>query len=501
MAASASEIEAIVAPLQAAIAELTARVGQLVDQLAKKDAENAELKRMLFGQKSERMPPKERELKRAHSAAASEAEKLEAKLTTKAKRADRAKAKREMPTREVTHDIATCPHCASHDLKPLGTSEVSHVIEFVPAHFVRTRHVRPKKRCTACTRIVSASTPVNVVDGGHYAPSVYAHLAVAKCADAIPIHRLATRLARDGFDINRSTLNALFHRTAELLVPIAARILALIRERQHVHADETPIRVQAPEVCRRGFIWTFLSDELVAFVFSPSRSGATPKAVLEGSSGTLQVDAYSGYNVVVGPDGRTRVGCLAHMRRNFFNARATSPADADEAMNRILSIYQVEYEAARREVMGTSKHLALRRTLLRERYDAMQAWMLEKSGMHLPKSPMGEALAYALKQWPTLEAVFADVNVPLDNNLAEGALRIIALGRKNFLFVGDNEAGENLATLQTIVATCQASNVNPESYIADILLRVGDTAAAEIDSLLPANWESNRQANMGAEAS
>jgi transposase len=324
---------------------------------------------------------------------------------------------------------------------------------------------------------------------------------VAKCADAIPLHRLSVRLARDGFDITRSTLNALFHRTAELLGPIAARILALIRERQHVHADETPIRIQAPEACRRGFIWTFLADELVAFVFSASRSGETPKAVLEGSRGTLQVDAYSGYNVVVGPGGRTRVGCLAHMRRDFFKARTTAEADADEAMRRILLLYDVEYEAARRDILGTPQHLSLRRTAMREHFDAMRVWMEERSAHHLPKSPMGAALAYALKQWTSLEAVFADARVPLDNNLAEGALRIIALGRKNFLFVGDDDAGENLAVLQTIVATCQASGVNPESYIADVLLRIADTPASEIDSLLPANWKPAAHGTPSAELS
>jgi transposase len=489
MAVSAAEIEAIVAPLHAAIAELTALVRDLRDQLAKKDAENAQLKRLVFGKRSERLPPRARETKRARDAEMGPAEREAKRIATKAKRGARAKAKRALPTRDVVHDISSCPHCASSDLKPLGTSEVASEIEFIPAHFIRTQHIRPKKRCNGCARIVTAPSPARVVDGGHYASSVYAHLAVAKCADAIPLHRLSARFARDGFDVTRSTMNTLFHRTAELLGPIAARVLALIRERQHVHADETPIRIQAKDVCRRGFIWTFLADELVAFVFSASRSGETPKAVLDGSSGTLQVDAYSGYNVVVGPGGRTRVGCLAHMRRDFFQARATAEADADEAMRRILLLYDVEYEAARRDILGTAQHLSLRRTGMREHFDAMRVWMDERRAHHLPKSPMGAALAYALKHWASLEAVFADANIPLDNNLAEGALRIIALGRKNFLFVGDDEAGENLAVLQTIVATCQASDVNPETYIADVLLRVADTPASEIDSLLPANWK------------
>ena len=130
----------------------------------------------------------------------------------------------------------------------------------------------------------------------------------------------------------------------------------------------------------------------------------------------------------------------------------------------------------------------------------MRLWMQERTPHHVPKSPMGEALAYALKNWDSLLAIFDDPKVRLDNNLAENALRIVALGRKNFLFVGDDEGGENLATLQTVVATCIASGVSPEAYIADVLLRIADTPASRIDELLPAAWKPAAQATQSARA-
>ena len=233
----------------------------------------------------------------------------------------------------------------------------------------------------------------------------------------------------------------------------------------------------------------------MAYRFSPSRSGETPEQVLNNTTGWLQVDGYTGYNIVCVPEGRTRVGCTSHARRKFFNALETAPVDAQTAMDHILGLYEVEYEAARQGILGTAKHLALRRAQLKDRLDAMESWMKERSEHHPPKSPMGKALSYALKMWPSMQALLEDPKLRLDNNMAENALRLIALGRKNFLFVGDNEGGENLATLQTIVSTCVANEVNPEAYIADVLLRLDDTSSSEIDRLLPWNWAKPAEAS------
>jgi transposase len=478
-------------------------IADLTSTIEKLRAEIAELRQLIFCHRRERfvgdkMPPILRALR--HRTKDDPAAEAARRAQAKEKRAERALKKKALPVVEVTHTIDECPHCHSHEFEDLRTAEVSEEFDLVPAHVVRRRHVRWKKKCKVCERIVTAPAPPRVSDGCLWGPGMHAHAVVAKCADSLPFYRLAKRFQRDGIPLERSTLDRLFHRSAELLTPIARRILELVVASERVNADETPVFVQAPEKCRRGYMWTFLADKLIAYEFSSSRSGETPQRVLAGSKGFLQVDGYTGYNVVCLPEGRERVGCLAHARRKFFKALVSAPADAHEALEQILSLYEVEYEAALRDILGTPEHLALRREFTADRLAKFKAWMEERQAQYPPKSPMGEALRYGLKTVETLKPVLNDAKMRLDNNVAEGALRLIALGRKNFLFVGDDDAGRNLAVLQTVVSTCVANGVNPEAYVADVLMRL-DTKGSRIDELLPTNWTPAAQASTIARAS
>jgi transposase len=251
-------------------------------------------------------------------------------------------------------------------LEDLQSPEISEEIEFVPEKFVRKRHHRAKKKCRSCQKIGIASAPARVSEGCHYGPQLHAHVAVSKCADSIPLNRLEKRYARNGMIIDRSTLHELFHRVGDLLAPISRRILELIAQAPYVNADETPIFVQAPERCKKGYVWTFLSDKLIGYVFSEGRSGETPETILGNTQGMLQVDAYSGYNVVCMPNGRERVGCIAHIRRKFFAALKNNPEETMVALNYILELYKIEYEAARQNILGSKKHLAMRKTIGKE---------------------------------------------------------------------------------------------------------------------------------------
>jgi transposase len=277
----------------------------------------------------------------------------------------------------------------------------------------------------------------------------------------------------------------LFHRAGSLLGPLAERVLAIIAASDVVLADETPIRVQKRK--KKAYLWTFLSGDLVAYRYSPSRSGQTPSEVLGGTRGTLVVDGYTGYNAVTKVDGRTRAGCLAHVRRRFFNSLDTAP-EAQTALDHILDVYRVERAAREQGIAGTDQHLALRQEQSRAIMDELGTWIAEQSNLHPPKSPLGEALAYARNNWAELTRFLDDVRVPPDNNASERALRIVALGRKNFLWVGHDEAGQNTATLYTLTACCEAVGVNPLDYLADVLLRVQSHPARQIDDLLPHRW-------------
>ena len=216
--------------------------------------------------------------------------------------------------------------------------------------------------------------------------------------------------------------------------------------------------------------------------------------MLGGTSGALVVDAYTGYNAVTVPKGRVRVGCWAHVRRRVYNALRSTP-EARVGLDLILQLYRVEHDASEAGIVRTPAHRALRQQRSLPVLEKLHAWMVAETPRHLPKGPLGSALSYALKQWEALCRFASDEKLPLDNNRAEGALRKAALGRRNFLFVGHEAAGENLAGLYALVATCEANGVNPEGYLADVLLRVQTHPNARIDELLPHAWALRRAAD------
>jgi transposase len=287
--------------------------------------------------------------------------------------------------------------------------------------------------------------------------------------------------------MSRSTITDQFHAAATKLAPLSERLLNLVARSDIVQADETSLLMQRPH--KRGFVWTFLADRLIAYRFSPDRSGETPREVLGGTQGTLVVDAYTGYNRVTDVEGRDRASCLAHVRRRIFEALRSAPVEARRGLELILDVYRVEHEAKEEGIVRMAEHLALRQTKGRAAMNAFQSWLVAEKDRHPPKSPLGQAISYALNRGDTLTRFLDDVRIPVDNNAAERALRVVALGRKNFLFVGDPEAGNNLAGLYSLVSTCEANEVDPVAYLADVLLRVDTHPASRIDELLPQNWE------------
>jgi transposase len=267
----------------------------------------------------------------------------------------------------------------------------------------------------------------------------------------------------------------------------------VIAKKEIVLADETSHRVQAPKKTRTAWLWSFIGQEqddkeLIAFVYSPNRSSETPKRILAGTVGKLLTDKYAAYDQVTLPGGRERAACFAHVRRYFFNALSTTPA-AQRALDLIRELYRVERTALNQDILGTREHLAMRQSTSREVMERFKAWLEAERDQHLPKGLMGVAIRYALDQWDELSVFLTDARVPIDNNPSENALRAVAVGRKNFLFVGNDTAGENLAGLYSLIGTCEANGINPLEYLADVLMRVQTHPASKIDELLPHNWK------------
>lgn len=484
-------LQSTIEHLQATVDRQTETIERQTETLARKDEELTELRRLLFGKKSEKMPPMSREVKKSKRKSSKQT--AANKNKSREKRKSNAQAKSKLPTEEVSHEVdeedCTCPHCGGTQFEDLGNGDASDEYEFVPARFVRRRHIRKKKACKCGSHIVTAPAPPRVSDGVQYGPGFHAHVAVSKCSDSMPFYRQAKQYTRTGVPICRSTLCDLFHRSASLLLPLAARILEKIRDSAYVNADETSIGMQDGT---KAFVWNFSTDTYVGYVFSDSRSGETPERILGDSNGYLQVDQYSGYNQVTTPDRRRRVGCLAHMRRKFWEARKSAPVECKWMLDKILDLYIVEYDAAEFDLLGTDKHLAMRKARSKVILNKIKERLDANKDRWAPKSKMGKAVNYGLNNWTSLIRFLENPRLKLDNNLSERMLRIVALGRKNFLFVGHKEAGENLAVLQTLIGTCEYLGVNPQEYLTDVLIRVQTHPASRIDELLPDQWQQRK---------
>jgi len=471
--------------------KLEAEVRDLRGELTSMQGTLEKLQRHVFGKRSEKMPRVADAIRDPDRANAERIAALQL-------RRENAEKKRQLVTRRVEHkvpdDQKVCPKCGGHEFSKLGDGKMTEEYELVPAMVERRLHVQEKLRCRCGETILTAPAPTRAFDKARFGPTFMAQVAVAKCADSLPLYRQAKAYRRAGVQVNDSTLGDPFHRTAELVEPLYDRLLKLISGKEIVLADETTQRVQAKGKTRTAWLWSFigrdeLEQELIAYVFTNSRSGETPVEVLGETKGKLVADAYSGYNKVTAPGGRERAGCLAHLRRRFFDAQSAAADAAKKAIGFILDVYRIERAVLDADLLGTPEHLEMRQMQSKVVMDEFRAWLIAEHGRHPPRGPMGEAISYALSQWDPLTLFLTDPHWPIDNNASERALRVAALGRKNFLFVGTDEAGENLGGLYSLIATCEVNGVNPVTYLADILLRVQTHPAGRIDELLPHNWK------------
>jgi len=465
---------------------VTAKLAETMGQLAAAMKRIEELERHLYGKRSEKMPPPSSELRKTESPEEAEARRLAALAKRRERKALKQKLRSETIRHPVPDEAKVCPICGGVVDRPIGDGKHTTEYEYVPGYFVRRDHVQETLGCRCGQHIVTAPPPPRALDRSPYGPGFIGHLITMKCADSLPLYRLAKQYQRIGIPMSRSTLTDLFHAAAVKLASLSDRLLQLVAASEIVLADETPLLMQHPN--RRGYVWTFIAGELITYRFSASRSGETAAQVLGGTTGTLVVDAYTGYNRVTQPEGRDRAGCLAHARRGVFDALGSAPVEARQAMDLILDVYRVEHEAKALGIVRTDAHLALRRAKSRPAMDRLHAWLVEEQPKHIPKGPLGAAISYALNQWGPLTRFLDDARIPVDNNRSEGALRVVALGRKNFLFVFDEENGEHLAGLYSLVATCEANGVDPIAYLQDVLLRVDTHPASRIDELLPHRW-------------
>jgi len=374
------------------------------------------------------------------------------------------------------------------DFREVGKGRMVQRFEHVREHFVIHRYILQTLASKDGEHIITAAAPPGVVDGGHFGPGLHAHIAVTRCDDSMPLCRTEKALGRAGYAVARSTLCSLFHRTAEQLKPIYDEMKRVVRLGRYVHADETGQPVLDKDKCFRGWMWVILSKQAIVYQYSNGRDSETAKSLLGGTSGNLTIDGYGAYNCLSDKDAhRVRSGCWGHFRRKVFEAMPAGVVDHEnrEALDMIAALYKIENEAILAGIEGTRDHLELRQCKSRPIVRKIWRWIDARTAKHSPASKMGKAISYATKQRTKLERFLIDPKLVLDNNCAERALRIMALGRKNSLFAGSAEHAQNLAMLHSIIATCRLHAKNPYEYIRDMLIRIQTHPASRIDELMP----------------
>jgi transposase len=479
-------------------------------EIEKLKVQLARLRRMQFGRSSERLDwtiaqlelkLEELEASEAHGEAAAETSGIS---TTPPERMQpkRRPLPDHLPREEIVHqpggnEACLCWACGSH-MTRLG-DDVTEVLDYVPGHFKVIRHVRPKYACAGCDVIIQAPAPPLPTPRGRAAPGMMAHVLVAKYADHLPLYRQSTIYAREGVDLDRSTLADWVGQAAWLLEPLVEAIRRHVFAAEKIHGDDTPVPVLAPGNGRTktGRAWVYVRDDrpfqgpappAAAFFYSPDRKAVRPREHLKTFTGFLQADAYAGFEELYGPQRTnpgqiTEVACWAHCRRKIFDAwEATASPVAKEALDRIAQLYAVEAEARGKPMHDRLAIRVAAKPLLADLF----TWM-EATGRKLSaRSVLAEAFRYTIKRRVALSRFLGDGRLEADNNIAENALRGIALGRKNYLFAGSDVGGERAAAIYTLIGTAKLNGVNPEAWLADVLARIAaGHPINRIEALLP----------------
>ena len=489
------------AALAASSAKLEAAEALLLFQkleLEKLRFEIACLKRIKYGRSSEQL---DRELLQMQLSI----EDLEASLAAKplevrpapkeqAQKPVRRPLPEQLPREQIVHENpCTCPACGG-ELRPLG-EDVSEMLEYVPGRFKVIRHVRPKLSCNACQNIVQPAAPSRPIERGLAGPGLLAHVLVSKYSDHLPLYRQSQIFAREGIELDRSTLADWVGGASALLEPLVNAVGRYVLGTYKIHGDDTPVPVLCPgrRTTKEGRLWTYVRDDrpagsedppAVFFRYSPDRKGERPRAHLANFIGVLQADAYAGFDRLYGEKIK-EAACWAHVRRKFYDIHVSlaSPI-ALEALERIGRLYKIE-----EEIRGhlPDERQAVRQARAGPELESLHEWLHKPVTTLSKKSELAKAIRYALSNWVALTRYHDDGRLEADNNAAERALRAVALGRKNWLFAGSDDGGERAAAIYTLIGTAKLNELDPEGYLRHVLERIADHSINKIDELLPWN--------------
>jgi transposase len=399
---------------------------------------------------------------------------------------------------------SACPCCGGTTLRKIG-DDMTETLELIPRQWKVIQHVREKFSCRACEAISQPPAPSHPIARGRAGPKLLAHVLFSKYGLHLPLNRQSAVYAREGVDLDVSTLADWVGAAAATLMPLVETIRAHVFAAERIHADDTTVPVLAKGKTRIGRLWTYVRDDrpfagpdppAAAFFYSRDRGGEHPEQHLAGFAGLMQADAYAGFNRLYEaarkPGPIVEAACWAHARRKFFDlARLNQAPIASEAVARIDALFTIE-----REINGLAppQRVAVRTERSWPLILALETWLREQRTRLSKNSDTGKAIGYSLKRWAALTRFLDDGRLCMTNNAAERELRAIAVGRRNWTFAGSDEGGRRAAALYTLIATAKLNDVDPQAWLADVLARMLDYPAKRIGDLLPWNWHAERRA-------
>ena len=516
-------------PLPDDPAVLKRMIIELLDALKKEQHEREGLQhrldlllRRLYGPKAERFDPHQPwlfpELAADAATNTAVAESAEPAVENQADEAVKAKRKghgrkplpKNLPRRRLEHTVPEaqrlCPCCGIACAK--FAEDVKEQLDYKPASLFVWQHVRFKYACQQChDHVTAAPAPVAVIDKGIPGAGLLAHIAACKYADHQPLYRLERIISRHGMELSRSTMCDWMAHVANMFRPVTDLMATLVRQSRALHTDATKMPFLDPLVpgkTRSGQMWVYVGDRDHAFNifdFWRDHSAGGIDAFLKNHHyrGHLNADALNVYDhLFVGGD-MVEVGCWTHCRRNFYDAKESDPARATFVLARIRQLYEIEAEAKKLIAEGAMAFAAadvLRFRLRQEKSLAIVTslcqWLEGEQTKVLPKSLIGQAINYALRHQAALTRFLSYGFLAVDNNVAEQALRHIALGRKNWLFAGSAKGAETAAILFTVTSSCHRHGLDAFAYLRDLLERLahdGQPSAEQLRAWLPDRWQ------------
>jgi transposase len=377
-------------------------------------------------------------------------------------------------------------------LKRIG-EDVAEKLDYTPGVFSVERHIRGKWACAKCQTLIQAPVPAHVIDKGIPTTGLLAQVLVAKYLDHQPLYRQESIFARAGMAIARSTLAQWVGACGVQLQPLVDALRQALLGRPVLHADETPVAMLAPGKGKthRAYVWTYGTTEYdplqaVVYDFADSRAGENARRFLQGWSGTLVCDDFSGYKALFGHGGVTEAGCLAHARRKFHELwiNHASPV-AEEALQFFGALYDIERIA---KELDADERRRLRALKSRPIADTLHEWLVLQRHKTTDGTAIAKAIDYSLKRWTALTRFIDDGELPPDNNHIENRIRPIALGRSNWLFAGSLRGGQRAAAAMSLIQSAKLNGHDPYRYLEDVLARLPTHSASRIDQLLPHRW-------------